>query len=90
MARNKKGKNFLGKIFYGIKRIPVHISVFIILLYKRIISPLLPSACRFYPTCSQYAVEALKKYGFVKGIYLAIKRVCRCHPFNKGGHDPVP
>lgn len=48
------------------------------------------SSCRFIPTCSQYALEALEKYGAVKGTYLAIKRVLKCHPFHKGGYDPLP
>ena len=59
-------------------------------LYKKILSPLLPSACRFYPTCSQYAYGAIEKHGVVRGGWLAAKRVARCHPFNPGGFDPVP
>jgi len=54
------------------------------------ISRLYPPHCRFVPTCSQYAVDALKKYGTVKGSLLSIKRILRCHPFNEGGYDPVP
>ena len=57
--------------------------------YKYAISPLLPSACRFYPTCSAYAIEAIEKYGFWKGAVLAIGRLLRCHPFCAGGYDPV-
>lgn len=59
-------------------------------VYKRVISPLLPTACRFYPTCSTYAYEAIVKYGPLKGTALAIKRLSRCHPFHQGGYDPVP
>jgi uncharacterized protein len=59
-------------------------------VYQLVISPLLPSSCRFYPTCSQYGYEAIGKYGFFKGSWLAIKRVARCNPFCKGGYDPVP
>jgi putative membrane protein insertion efficiency factor len=59
-------------------------------VYKKVISPLLPKACRFYPTCSQYTIEALQKYGFFKGMFLGIKRILRCNPFFPGGHDPVP
>ncbi|MBQ9942003.1 MAG: membrane protein insertion efficiency factor YidD [Christensenellaceae bacterium] len=59
--------------------------------YRRYISPMRQPCCRFVPTCSQYALEALEKYGAVKGSYLAIRRILRCHPFHKGGfYDPVP
>ena len=58
--------------------------------YKNWLSPLLPSACRFYPTCSEYAREAIEKYGVARGFWLATKRLCRCHPLNPGGFDPVP
>jgi putative membrane protein insertion efficiency factor len=58
--------------------------------YKRSISPLLPNACRFTPTCSEYAMEAIQKHGALKGTWLAIWRVLRCNPFCKGGYDPVP
>jgi len=59
-------------------------------LYQRGVSPLLPSACRFYPTCSQYMLEAVERYGVVDGIRLGTFRVLRCHPFHAGGIDPVP
>jgi len=68
----------------------VTIPVLLIKLYKYVISPVLPNACRFYPTCSQYAVEALTKYGLFKGGFLSIKRILRCHPLCDGGYDPVP
>jgi putative membrane protein insertion efficiency factor len=58
-------------------------------LYKYWISPLLPSACRFYPTCSEYMLAAVEKYGVVKGIWLGLGRLARCHPFHEGGFDPV-
>ncbi|MBQ0067116.1 MAG: membrane protein insertion efficiency factor YidD [Phascolarctobacterium sp.] len=59
-------------------------------LYQIFISPCLPPKCRFYPTCSAYGIEAVTKYGAVKGGWLTLKRICRCHPFNPGGYDPVP
>ena len=59
--------------------------------YQTALSPLSPPRCRFLPTCSEYAVEAVEKYGAVKGGWLALKRICRCHPFYKGNrYDPVP
>ena len=63
---------------------------FFIKAYRKLISPLLPNACRFTPTCSQYALEALDKHGAIKGSILAIWRVLRCNPFCRGGYDPVP
>jgi len=61
----------------------------VIKAYKYLISPLLPHVCRFTPTCSEYAAEAIERYGAAKGISLTIRRVCRCHPFHHGGYDPV-
>ena len=62
----------------------------LIKIYQKIISPLKPPTCRFYPTCSAYAIEAIQKKGPVKGTWLAIKRIAKCHPFHSGGYDPVP
>ena len=59
-------------------------------LYKKIISPLFPARCKYYPTCSEYAVEAFKKHGFFKGFVLAVWRILRCNPWSNGGIDPVP
>ena len=58
--------------------------------YKRWISPLLPPACRFYPTCSEYMAEAVRVHGVGRGVWLGLRRLSRCHPFNPGGVDPVP
>ena len=58
--------------------------------YQLWLSPLLPAACRYYPTCSAYAIEALEKHGPVTGSWLALRRIARCHPFHAGGYDPVP
>jgi len=57
--------------------------------YQVLISPMLPPACRFTPTCSQYAIEAIKKYGVLRGFYMGARRLLRCHPFHPGGYDPV-
>jgi len=63
--------------------------ILLLRLYKAAISPLLPSACRFHPTCSEYMRDAVLRYGALKGIYLGLRRLCRCHPFHAGGFDPV-
>ncbi len=67
-----------------------YIPMALIRLYQVTLSPILPPACRFTPTCSRYAYEALNRFGFFKGSWLAIKRIGRCHPFHPGGYDPVP
>jgi putative membrane protein insertion efficiency factor len=61
----------------------------IIRTYRKFISPLKQPSCRFYPTCSQYAIDAIQKYGALKGSLMAMKRILKCHPFNEGGYDPV-
>ena len=63
---------------------------FLITLYQRLVSPLLPPACRFHPSCSRYASEALLVHGAVRGSWLTVRRLSRCHPFHPGGLDPVP
>ena len=59
-------------------------------IYQKIISPLTPPSCRFYPTCSHYGLEAIEKHGSIRGSWLAIRRISKCHPFHEGGFDPVP
>ena len=66
------------------------ILIFFIGIYRQAVSPLFPACCRFQPTCSQYAVEALKKHSFLKGSILTVWRIARCHPWCRGGFDPVP
>ncbi|MFN8529932.1 MAG: membrane protein insertion efficiency factor YidD [Anaerolineae bacterium] len=66
------------------------LALAMIRFYKRFLSPLLPSACRFEPTCSVYTYQAIEKYGVIKGGWMGVKRISRCHPFHPGGYDPVP
>ncbi|MCF0242343.1 MAG: membrane protein insertion efficiency factor YidD [Treponema sp.] len=72
------------------KHIVSQFFIYLIRFYQVCISPLFPSSCRYTPTCSAYALEAVKKYGPLKGMFLAIKRILRCNPFHEGGYDPVP
>ncbi len=66
------------------------IAISLVKFYKIFISPLFPPSCRFYPSCSEYSIQAFSKYGFIKGLWLSIKRIIRCNPFNPGGIDEVP
>ncbi|KAB2879430.1 membrane protein insertion efficiency factor YidD [bacterium] len=67
-----------------------HIFIFLIRIYQNTISVVLPSTCRFFPSCSHYSVEAIKSHGVVCGSWLSVKRILKCHPFHPGGYDPVP
>ncbi|OQX23323.1 MAG: membrane protein insertion efficiency factor YidD [Desulfobacteraceae bacterium IS3] len=64
--------------------------LFIIKAYQFVVSPMLGDRCRFYPSCSDYAYQAIERYGMFKGLCISLKRILRCHPFNPGGFDPVP
>lgn len=66
------------------------VILFLIRGYQRVVSPLFPSACRFYPSCSEYTHQAIEKHGVLRGGWLGIRRISRCHPWNEGGYDPVP
>ncbi|MEW6506701.1 MAG: membrane protein insertion efficiency factor YidD [Bacteroidota bacterium] len=65
------------------------IFIFVIKIYQKLISPALPPSCRFFPTCSEYAVQSFEKFGVIKGGAKSVWRILRCNPFNKGGYDPV-
>ena len=65
-------------------------TIGLVKLYKKCVSPLFPKKCKFVPTCSEYAIEAIKEFGTMKGIFLGMARICRCNHFSKGGYDPVP
>ena len=67
-----------------------YIGIFLVRFYQKFISPLKPPCCRFRPTCSSYAIEAFKEWGFIIGLALTAWRILRCNPFSKGGYDPVP
>ena len=67
-----------------------YLFIGLVRLYQLVISPWMPSSCRYHPTCSQYSIDAFREHGALKGLWLTIKRVGRCHPWSEGGHDPVP
>jgi len=66
------------------------VAVFALRAYQRVVSPFLPPACRFYPSCSEYAAQAIEKHGLLRGVMLSFARLARCHPFHPGGFDAVP
>nr|WP_314276451.1 membrane protein insertion efficiency factor YidD [uncultured Peptostreptococcus sp.] len=75
---NKKNSSILAEI-----------CISLVKFYRAFISPLKGPTCRFYPTCSQYSIQAFEKYGFLKGLWLTLRRVSKCHPFHPGGYDPL-
>jgi len=74
----------------NLPHLPNKIVLFVIGAYQRMLSPVLPRVCRFTPTCSQYGFQAFRTYPFFKALWLTISRISRCHPFHKGGYDPLP
>ena len=70
-------------------RLLAKLFIYMVRIYQKYISPMRGPTCRFYPTCSQYSIEAYKKYGAMKGTYLTIRRILKCHPFHPGGYDPL-
>ncbi|HET54477.1 MAG TPA: membrane protein insertion efficiency factor YidD [Ignavibacteria bacterium] len=81
---------FLKKLWKYALKLLAYIPILLIKLYQIFLSPYLPNSCRFTPTCSAYSVEALKKHGFFKGLWLSVRRISRCHPWGGHGYDPVP
>ena len=91
MQIDERGKFFFFVRFIREDVVMKSLVIFLIRAYQRFISPIKPFAtCRFIPTCSEYALQAVEKYGALKGSYLAVKRILKCHPFHDGGFDPVP
>jgi len=78
----------MNRVWTFVRRLPSRLLIWLVRFYQMAISPLLGSHCRFRPTCSQYFIEAVQKYGPVRGTWRGICRICRCHPFHPGGYDP--
>ncbi len=83
-------KKVLKEVWGAVKDLLVWLLILPIKFYKNFISPLTPPSCRYTPTCSTYAIEAIRKYGPFKGLWLAVKRILRCNPWGGSGYDPVP
>ena len=83
-------REFWQRLRQGFRRLSTGPFLLLIWIYRNCISPLTPPSCRYTPTCSQYAVEALRKHGLLKGSWLTVKRLLRCHPWGGSGYDPVP
>lgn len=80
----------LAPVARHVRRIPAYGVLLLIRSYQLVLSPMLPASCRYVPTCSAYAAEAVSRYGAVRGGWMAARRIARCHPFRPGGYDPVP
>lgn len=78
-----------GMLFTFLKRCLSNVLVGMVKIYQLVISPLLPKACRFYPSCSHYMIESIEKKGVIKGVLKGLLRLCKCHPWHPGGYDPV-
>lgn len=78
------------KVLMQVRSIPSKVAVVCIKFYRLALSPILPPSCRFTPTCSEYSITAIQRFGFLKGSYLSIRRIVRCHPGGDFGYDPVP
>ncbi len=74
----------------GITAVPAKVAIMLVRLYQKMVSPWLGPRCRFHPSCSNYCIEALQQHGMVRGLWLGVKRIFKCHPFHPGGYDPVP
>ncbi len=85
-----QSKRFWDRLRNIFKRIAIFPLIVLVKFYQNCISPFTPPSCRFTPTCSQYAIEALRKHGLIKGGWLTIRRLSRCHPWGGHGYDPVP
>lgn len=90
MVSDSPKKNFGSRLSALPGRLVQRTLLALIAVYRYALSPFLGQRCRFHPSCSAYAAEALTKYGALQGCWLAVRRLCRCHPFHPGGHDPVP
>lgn len=90
MTNSVPGARSWGNPVLRVTHWPRRFAVLLIRGYQRVISPALPASCRFTPSCSQYTLEAVARYGVVRGGWLGARRLIRCHPFNPGGYDPVP
>lgn len=87
---NKDRNSFVHKVLKFLSKALSTLMLLPIFFYRAVISPLTPPSCRYTPTCSKYAIEAIRKHGPIKGFLLAIKRISRCHPWGGSGYDPVP
>lgn len=88
--KGREGASRWGRAVSRLSRIPRWCGLCLIKFYQCCISPLFPACCRYIPTCSQYALVAVERFGLLRGSWLALKRIARCHPLHAGGYDPVP